>query len=195
MLPLILGSSSAPRKELLERLKLPFITYSPDIDETPLPDETPDQLVLRLAVTKAKTTALRYPAALIIGCDQVATFAGKAFSKPESVVNAQAQLQLVSGQKIRYVNGLCLYNSQTKHLQSTTNYSDVTFRPLTETIINQYLERDHPLHCAGSLRSEGLGIALLTSIDSNDPTCLIGLPLISLVSMLANEGVSVFENN
>lgn len=191
MLPLILASSSIPRQELLSRLQIPFSTCSPDIDETALPEETPEALVIRLAVSKARAVAKRFPAALIIGCDQVATYAGKAFSKPESTEDAVAQLTLVSGQRVRYFNGLCLYNSQTDETQQILNHFDVIYRPLTEKMIVNYLERDRPFNCAGSLRSEGLGIALLDHMEGSDPTSLIGLPLISLVRLLENAGIEV----
>lgn len=187
---LVLASSSRHRKTLLAKLGLPFQSCSPNIDESAQPNESPKSLVLRLALSKAKEVAHKFPDALIIGSDQVAILDQEIIGKPHSHDIAAKQLQKFSGQTITFLTSLCLYNNRTKKHQLTiTNYS-VTFRTLKEPEINQYLKIEQPYDCAGSFKSEGLGIVLFEKMTGDDPNALIGLPLISLTTMLKQEGVS-----
>ena len=187
---LVLASSSRHRKTLLAKLGLPFQSCSPNIDESAQPNESPKSLVLRLALSKAKEVAHKFPDALIIGSDQVAILDQEIIGKPHSHDIAAKQLQKFSGQTITFLTSLCLYNNRTKKHQLTiTNYS-VTFRTLKESEINQYLKIEQPYDCAGSFKSEGLGIVLFEKMTGDDPNALIGLPLISLTTMLKQEGVS-----
>lgn len=186
---LILASTSKYRKSLLERLCIPFETLSPEVDETPLPDETPAQLVLRLAQAKAAAIANANPDAWVIGSDQVADFLGAAIGKPHTHERAMAQLQLMRGETIVFRTGLCLMHQDTVHLTSVD--TEVSFRKLSDEVIERYLLTEHPYDCAGSAKSEGLGISLLSSIKSNDPTALIGLPLIALSGFLRDAGFEI----
>jgi septum formation protein len=193
---LILGSSSPYRSELLSRLRLPFSSISPDIDETPMADESPEATALRLAQTKAETIAARTPDALIIGCDQVATLDGRQIGKPGNHENALAQLRLMRGRQVVFHTALCLLDGRTgatTRLQLENVQVFVSFRDLPDAELDAYLRIEQPYDCAGSVKNEGLGIALIERIDSSDPTALTGLPLITLTSMLRRAGVSFFR--
>jgi septum formation protein len=188
---LILASSSSYRRELLQKLQIPFSCISPKLDESALPDEKPHQTALRLAQEKAKKVAQEYPHALIIGCDQVATLDDETLGKPINHKNATKQLQMMRGKEVTFHSALCLFNAETNHIQSDVVPYLVKFRNLTDEEIERYLVKDQPYQCAGSAKSEGLGIALIERMIGEDPNALIGLPLIKLVSMLSNEKVSV----
>lgn len=188
---LILASSSPYRRELLERLQLPFSIISPDVDETPLPGERPEVTALRLAQEKARKVAQSHPGALIIGCDQVATLDGLQLGKPLTHDNAVKQLRLMRGRSVVFHSALCLYNAATGNMQAEDVVVEVRFRELGDEQIENYLLKEQPYHCAGSAKSEGLGIALIEWMRGDDPNALIGLPLIQLISMLRNEGVDV----
>ena len=188
---LILGSSSIYRQELLGRLKVPFEVSNPDVDETPLDNESPDATAVRLAAEKTRAVARAHPGALIIGADQVATLDGVQLSKPLNRGNAIIQLRLIRGREVLFHSALSLLNDHTGNIQTQLVSSRVTFRQLTDQQIENYLDREQPYHCAGSAKLEGLGIALIEQIVSNDPSALIGLPLIALVEMLAQEGIAV----
>lgn len=188
---LILASSSVYRRELLERLQLPFSVESPEVDETPLSGEQPEETAIRLAQLKARKVAEQHPEALIIGCDQVATLDGQQLGKPLTHANAVKQLQLMRGRSVTFHSALCLYNAKTGSMQAEVEPYEVSFRHLTDAQIEYYLLKEQPYHCAGSAKSEGLGIALIEWMRGNDPNALIGLPLILLVTMLENEGLSV----
>jgi septum formation protein len=188
---LILGSSSPFRRELLARLLIPFDVVVPDIDETPRPGEPPAQLVERLAIAKAQAVAAKQQDALVIGSDQVAVHGTEIVGKPLSHERAVQQLRTASGQAVTLYTGLALVNSTTGRVQSEVVPFRVVFRRLTERQIENYLRKEQPYHCAGSVKSEGLGVALLERFEGEDPATLIGLPLIRLVRMLESEGVSV----
>lgn len=188
---LILASSSPYRRELLQRLGLPFGVVAPEIDETPLPGEAPRKTALRLAQAKARKVAETYPEALIIGCDQVATLDDTQLGKPLTHDNAVRQLRLMRGRKVLFHSALCLHNAATGSTQAEDVVYEVRFRDLSDAQIENYLVREQPYHCAGSAKSEGLGIALIEWMRGDDPNALIGLPLIALVGMLQREGVSV----
>ncbi|MBI3900194.1 MAG: septum formation inhibitor Maf [Gammaproteobacteria bacterium] len=190
-LPLILASSSPYRRELLARLQLPFEAIAPDVDERPLPGESPMTLVERLAVAKARAIGERRPDALIIGSDQVAIYDGAIVSKPGTHAEAVKQLQAASGKKVTLYTGLALLNAGTGRLQSEVIPYRVLFRQLTNAQIESYLHKEKPYNCAGSVKSEGLGIVLIERFEGDDPNTLIGLPLIRLIRMLENEGVVV----
>lgn len=188
---LILASSSIYRRELLARLCIPFTTESPDVDETPLPEETPEQTSLRLAEEKARKVGQKHGDALIIGCDQVAVLDGLQLGKPLVHDIAVEQLRRMRGRSVTFHSAICLYNSHTGNLQSAVVPYVVKFRNLEDAEIERYLLKEQPYHCAGSAKSEGLGIALIEHMQGDDPNALIGLPLIVLVGMLKNEGVNV----
>ena len=188
---IILGSSSIYRKELLQRLQIAFETVSPQIDETPLLQESPQETAARLAETKARTVAQTYPRALIIGSDQVAILGDVCLGKPLSHINATEQLRLVRGKEVIFYTALCLLNSATDRLQTCVIPNYVKFRQLSDQQIENYLLKEQPYHCAGSAKSEGLGIALIERMTGDDPNALIGLPLIALVDMLIHEGVRI----
>jgi septum formation protein len=188
---LILASSSPFRRELLMRLRIPFESISPAIDETSAPGEPPTDLVQRLAIAKARVVAGHHPNALIIGSDQIAVYDGTIVSKPADHAEAVKQLRAASGRKVMLYTGLALLNAQTGNLQTEVVPFGITFRKLTDAQIENYLRKEEPYNCAGSVKSEGLGIALLERFEGDDPTALIGLPLIRLVRMLENEGVRV----
>jgi septum formation protein len=191
MQQLVLGSTSPFRRQLLEKLGLPFDTAAPETDETPLEDESPEQLVARLAEAKARAVAHQYPAALIIGSDQVAVNDGNILGKPHTHEKAMGQLRNASGKHVRFLTGLCLYNAATDHAQVEVVPFDVVFRDLSDEMIDNYLKAEQPFNCAGSFKSEALGIALFEKLEGEDPNTLIGLPLIRLVRMLEAEGVRV----
>lgn len=188
---LILASSSPFRQELLARLNLPFKVISPDIDESPLNGEKPEETALRLAQLKAKKVAETNPQALIIGCDQVATLDGLQLGKPGTHENAVKQLQLMRGRTVVFHSALCLFNAKNNHMQAEVVPCKVDFRHLSDEQIEHYLQTEKPYNCAGSAKSEGLGIALIARMHGTDPNALIGLPLIKLIDMLNNENVSV----
>ena len=188
---IILGSTSPFRKALLERLDIDFSCDSPDIDESPLENEKVEDMVVRLAVEKARAIADRHPDSLIIGSDQSAVLNGKKLSKPGNFENAFKQLTNASGQKITFQTGLCLLNTKTGNTQSTCVPYTVVFKELTPSMIENYLHKEEPYNCAGSFKSEGLGIALFERFEGCDPNALIGLPLIQLVNFLENEGFSI----
>lgn len=189
MKKLILASSSPFRRELLERLRIPFEVMPPELDETPRAGETPQQLTERLAIAKARKIAESERDALIIGSDQVAVYNGAIVGKPHSHERAVEQLRAASGKTVTLYTGLALINAATGRTQCEVIPYRVTFRPLTEELIESYLRKEQPYACAGSVRSEGLGIALLEKFEGDDPNTLIGLPLIRLVRMLENEGL------
>ena len=188
---IILASTSPYRKELLARLHLPFETASPEIEEDSLPNELPIATALRLSEAKARAVAVAFPDALIIGSDQVAFLGDEVFGKPGTHEKAVSQLHALSGQTVSFSTGLCLLNTKTYAAQLTHVMTQVTFRPLTSDAIERYLHIERPYNCAGSAKSEGLGIALIAKIDGEDPNALIGLPLIALCSFLKNEHVSL----
>jgi MAF protein len=191
MLPLLLASSSPYRRELLSRLRLPFTSASPDIDEKPLPGENPPQLVQRLAEQKARALALSHPAHLIIGSDQVAVLDGQIIGKPHHFESARQQLLNSSNRSLTFLTGLCLLNSSNGHCQVDCVPFTVHFRELDEQRIERYLQIEQPYDCAGSFKAEGLGISLFRSTEGSDSTSLVGLPLIRLVDMLLKEGVEL----
>ena len=188
---LILASSSEFRRQLLQKLLIPFNSISPKIDETALDGEKPHQTALRLAQEKAKKIGAEYPHALVIGCDQVATLDGEQLGKPLNHQNATKQLQMMRGREVTFHSALCLYNAATGNMQAEVVPYLVRFRQLTDAQIDNYLTKEQPYQCAGSAKSEGLGIALMERMIGEDPNALIGLPLIKLITMLQNEGVSV----
>ncbi len=187
---LILASSSEFRRQLLQKLLIPFNSISPKIDETALDGEKPHQTALRLAQEKAKKIGAEYPHALVIGCDQVATLDGEQLGKPGNHNNATKQLQTMRGREVTFHSALCLYNAATGNMQAEVVPYLVRFRELTNEQIESYLTKEQPYQCAGSAKSEGLGIALIERMIGEDPNALIGLPLIKLITMLQNEGVS-----
>ena len=188
---IILASSSKYRRELLQKLQLPFSSISPKIDETALPDEKPHETALRLAQEKAIKIGKKHPHALIIGCDQVATLDGEQLGKPGNHHNATLQLQKMRGREVTFHSALCLYNAETQHMQAEVVPYLVRFRQLSDAQIESYLIKEQPYQCAGSAKSEGLGIVLIERMLGEDPNALIGLPLIKLISMLQNQGVNV----
>lgn len=189
---LILGSSSIYRKELLQRLHLPFEVMVPDLDETPLPDESPPQTALRLAAAKAAAIARLSGSALIIGSDQVATLDGLQIGKPGDHARALAQLQMMRGREVIFHTALCLLDSRDGSSQIENVQTVVQFRELPDAELDAYLRIEQPYDCAGSAKNEGLGIALIASLRSDDPTALTGLPLIALTTMLRRAGVTFF---
>lgn len=186
---LLLASSSRYRKELLSRLGISFETASPDIDETPRPGESAALTSERLAQGKAKALASRYPDYLIIGSDQVALLDGVQLGKPGTHERAVTQLQKMRGRTIEFHTALCLLNPLTGSCQTAVDITRVTMRTYSDEEIEAYLQREKPYDCAGSAKTEGLGITLIAAIENRDPTAIIGLPMIELVSMLNNEGV------
>ncbi|CNI66202.1 Maf family protein [Yersinia bercovieri] len=187
---LVLASTSSYRRTLLEKLQLPFITAAPKVDETPQPGEAADALVQRLALAKAQALAARYPQHRIIGSDQVCVINGEIVGKPHNHANAVKQLQQASGQCVTFYTGLALLNTATGTINCLCETFDVYFRTLSEAEINGYLTREQPWNCAGSFKSEGLGITLFERLSGRDPNSLIGLPLIALTQMLIEQGVN-----
>tara|TARA_Y100001951_G_scaffold22961_1_gene17862 strand:+ start:123 stop:701 length:579 start_codon:yes stop_codon:yes gene_type:complete len=188
---LLLASSSPYRQQLLSRLRLPFESCAPDIDETSLPGESAEQLVTRLAEQKARALAEQYPNHLIIGSDQVAVLDSKIIGKPHTYERAKQQLQSASGNSVRFLTGLALFDSATGRIQTDCVPFTVHFRELDEARIERYLKIEQSYDCAGSFKAEGLGISLFRATEGEDVTSLVGLPLISLVDMLLNEGYDV----
>ena len=189
--PLILGSTSRYRKELLARLRIPFETASPDVDETPHSNESPKDLALRLALAKARAVALKYPEAVVIGSDQVADLEGTPLGKPGNHANAILQLQRMRGKTVIFQTALSVVCIATGYERTDLAEVKVKFRDLSDAEIETYLRAEEPYDCAGSAKSEGLGIALLDAIDNDDPTALIGLPLIRTSQMLREAGVKL----
>ncbi|OBU07683.1 Maf family protein [Morganella psychrotolerans] len=188
MTSLVLASTSPYRKALLEKLGIPFVTGSPDIDETPLPGEQPQALVMRLAREKARALASGHPDSLIIGSDQVCVLDGEITGKPHHYNAAFTQLRKASGQCITFYTGLCLYNSATGRDHTLCEPYFVHFRTLDDDEIRAYLLAETPYQCAGSFKSEGLGIALFKKLQGDDPNTLVGLPLIRLTQLLIQAG-------
>lgn len=185
---LILGSTSPFRKELLERLKLDFTTDSPDIDETPLQAETPENYVTRLSLEKAKAVATRHNNAMIIASDQCSVLNGEIRGKPGNHQNAVKQLTESSGNRVSFLTGLCLYDCRDDSYQLEMVPFHVDFRNLSASEIESYLQAEQPYGCAGSFKSEGLGVTLFKRLEGEDPSALIGLPLIKLSEMLRLKG-------
>ena len=192
---LILASSSLYRRRLLERLRLAFECARPDADETPLPGEAFERTAQRLAELKARAVAQRFPGALIIGSDQVASCAGERMDKPGSHANAVRQLRHMSGRSARFDTAVCVLDAASGRLEARNVPCEVVFRALVPALIEQYLAREQPYDCAGSAKSEGLGIALIASIRTDDPTSLVGLPLIALTDLLAEFGQPVLATD
>ena len=190
---LILGSTSRYRRELLERLKIPFQVASPDVDETPLPQEAPGVLAERLALAKARAVAALFPQAVVIGSDQVADLNGQSLGKPGTHDKAVVQLRLMRGQTVVFQTAVAVVCLETGFEQRSLAAVRVKFRDLTDDEIENYLHIEQPYDCAGSAKSEGLGIVLLASIDSDDPTTLIGLPLIRTCQMLRAAGIELLS--
>jgi MAF protein len=191
MQQLVLGSTSPFRKALLEKLGIPFCTDTPNINEARQPGESPTDLVLRLAEAKAREVAGRHPAAMIIGSDQVACVDGEILGKPGNRENAIAQLTAAAGKTVTFYTGLCLYNSANEQTQTGVEPFTVHFRNLTPGQIERYVDLEQPFNCAGSFKSEGFGITLFSALEGRDPNSLIGLPLILLVEMLADQGITL----
>jgi septum formation protein len=187
---LVLASTSAYRRELLGRLGLPFECARPETDETPLPGEPPAQTALRLAAAKANAVRALFPDALVIGSDQVASCEGHRLDKPGTHEKAVAQLTFLSGRSASFDTAVCLLDTQSGRAETRTIPCRVHFRPLTPETIEAYLRQEQPYDCAGSAKAEGLGIALIERIETEDPTSLIGLPLIALTGLLASFGLS-----
>jgi septum formation protein len=189
--PVILGSTSRYRKELLSRLQIPFDTAAPNVDETPHPHESPKDLAMRLALAKAHAVALKNPQAVVIGSDQVADLEGEPLGKPGNHANATLQLQRMRGKTVIFQTALSVVCLTTRFEKTDLAAVKVKFRDLSDSEIESYLLAEEPYDCAGSAKSEGLGIALLESIESDDPTALIGLPLIRTCLMLREAGVNI----
>ncbi len=188
---LVLASTSPYRRELLQRLQLPFETAAPEVDEAAHPGEAPAATALRLAEAKARAVAARHPGALIIGSDQVAAQGSERYGKPGTRAKAAAQLRAMRGREIVFHTGLCLLDAANDTAQTRCVDIHVGFRALSDAEIEAYLDKEDALNCAGSAKSEGLGISLLTHLRGDDPNALVGLPLIALCDMLRNAGVSL----
>jgi len=188
---LVLASTSIYRRELLERLQIPFQIASPDVDETPLPGESAKQTSWRLSREKAHAVASRHPDALIIGSDQVALLDQQQIGKPLTHDNAVRQLSAMRGKTVSFYTALSLLNARSGNIQTEVAENRVSFRQLSDDEIENYLRKEQPYHCAGSAKSEGLGIALFSKMEGDDPNALVGLPLILLVGMLKKQGVPI----
>ena len=188
---LILGSTSVYRKDLLERLRIPFTVQSPDVAETPLPHEAPAALAQRLALAKAQAVAARFPDSVVIDSDQVADLQGQCLGKPGNHARAVAQLQQMRGQTVVFQTAVAVVCTSSGFCQQSLAPVSVVFRHLSDAEIEAYLLAEQPYDCAGSAKSEGLGISLLERIDNDDPTALIGLPLIRTCAMLRAAGISL----
>jgi MAF protein len=193
MKTLVLGSTSPFRKTLLEKLNLPFQTVKPAVDESPLGNESPVALVQRLAIAKAKAAAKHFPDALIIGSDQVAVCDQKILGKPHNFANGVKQLTQFSNNTVVFYTGLCVYNSATAQVSALVEPFTVHFNALSQQDIASYLHAEQPYNCAGSFKSEGLGICLFNKLEGDDPNTLIGLPLIKLVALLKQQGLDVLK--
>lgn len=190
---LILGSTSPYRRALLTRLRLPFDVAAPEVDESPQALETPQQLACRLAITKARAVAAQFPAAVVIGADQVADLDGQALGKPGNHARAVLQLQQMRGKTVIFQTALAVVCLETGFEQTDLAQVKVKFRHLKDVEIEAYLQAEAPYDCAGSAKSEGLGIALLEAIDNDDPTALVGLPLIRTCRMLEAAGIRLLR--
>lgn len=188
---LVLASTSPFRKSVLEKLGLPFDCHAPEVDETSQPHETPSQLVERLSIAKAQAVAAHFKQGLVIGSDQVAVIDDEILGKPGNHENAVAQLERASGKTVTFLTGLALVNAESGAIQAEVVPFKVVFRQLTQPQIVSYLNAEQPYNCAGSFKSEGLGIALFERLEGDDPNTLIGLPLIRLIRMLEKEGMTV----
>jgi septum formation protein len=188
---IVLASTSIYRRELLARLGLPFEVASPDVDEIPLPRETPQDTARRLAEAKARAVAARFPRAIVIGSDQVAVLEGTTLGKPGNHANAVRQLKAMRTKEVVFHTALCVCNAASGQAETRVVPYCVRFRGYSDAQIERYLRREQPYDCAGSARYEGLGIALIAEMRGDDPNALIGLPLIALTEMLAAQGVSV----
>ena len=188
---LILGSTSRYRRDLLERLRIPFTVEAPDVDETPLPLETPQQMACRLAMSKTRAVAAKFPDCVVIGSDQVADLEGQALGKPGNHARALVQLQAMRGKVVVFQTAVAVVCQQSGFEQLDLAQVKVTFRDLSDAQIEAYLRAETPYDCAGSAKSEGLGIALLASIENDDPTALVGLPLIRTCRMLEAAGIQL----
>jgi septum formation protein len=189
--PLILGSTSRYRRELLERLRIPFDIAAPEVDETPAPGEAPRDLALRLALAKARAVAARFPQAVVIGSDQVADLHGEPLGKPGDHARATAQLRRMRGQTVVFQTALSVVCQESGFAQTDLAAVRVKFRDLSDAEIENYLIAEQPYDCAGSAKSEGLGIALLEAIDNDDPSALVGLPLIRTCRMIRAAGIQL----
>ena len=189
--PLILGSTSKYRRELLQRLRVPFDVVSPDVDETPHPHEAPRDLAMRLALAKAQAVAAQHPNAVVIGSDQVADLNGEPLGKPGTHERAVLQLQKMRGQTVVFQTAVSVVCQASGFAQTELAQIKVRFRDLSDAEIEAYLRAEEPYDCAGSAKSEGLGIALLDAIDNDDPTALIGLPMIRTARLLRATGVDL----
>ncbi|KPH64243.1 septum formation inhibitor Maf [Pseudoalteromonas porphyrae] len=192
--PLILASSSPFRQSLLQKFNLPFDTFSPDVDETPHVNETPIALVSRLSELKARAATGLFKAGLVIGSDQVAIFDQQILGKPHNKENAIKQLSLFSGNTVTFLTGLCVYDILSNTTKTRVEPFDVTFKSLSHEQISAYCDAEQPYNCAGSFKSEGLGICLFEKLNGDDPNSLIGLPLIKLSQLLTEFGVDVLSN-
>lgn len=188
---IVLASSSEARRKVFEKLEFPFEVFKPSVDESPKSGESPQQLVKRLSIEKARAATDRYPDHLAIGSDQIAVVDEQILGKPANRECAISQLELMSNKEVVLLTGLALINTGTGYVQSDVIPYSVEFRNLTRSMIENYIDKDEPYDCGGSLRSEGLGIVLLKRFDGTDPNALLGLPLIRLIDMLACEGVSI----
>jgi septum formation protein len=189
--PLVLGSTSPYRRELLARLRLPFTVAAPDVDETPNPGETPMQLACRLAMAKARAVAAQFPASVVIGSDQVADLDGLPLGKPGTHARAVTQLRQMRGKTVIFQTAVAVVCQESKFAQMDLAQVKVKFRDLSDAEIEAYLLAETPYDCAGSAKSEGLGIILLDAIENDDPTALVGLPLIRTCQMLSAAGIEL----
>lgn len=188
---LVLASTSPYRRAILEKLGIEFEVMAPDVDESTLINEIPEQLVARLSEAKAKAVAEYFDHALVIGSDQVAVVDGQILGKPGNHETAVKQLRRLSGKRVSFLTGLCVFNTESRRVQLDVVPFNVIFRQLTDSQIENYLRKEQPYNCAGSFKSEGLGIALFDRLEGDDPNTLIGLPLIRLTRMLESEGFPV----
>jgi septum formation protein len=189
--PLVLASTSIYRRELLERLQIPFQTADPDVDEAPLSGENAKRTSWRLSREKAQAVSAHFPDALIIGSDQVALLDGQQIGKPLTHENAVLQLRAMRGKTVAFYTALTLLDTRSGDMQTEVAENRVSFREFSDSEIESYLRKEQPYHCAGSAKSEGLGIALISRMEGDDPNALVGLPLILLVDMLKKQGVPI----
>lgn len=192
--PLVLGSTSVYRRNLLERLRIPFTVVAPDVDETPQPGESPARLAQRLALAKAQAVARLHPGSVVIGSDQVADFHGESLGKPGDHVRAVAQLQKMRGHTVTFQTAVAVVCQENGFCQEALAPVRVQFRQLSDAEIEHYLLAETPYDCAGSAKSEGLGITLLSAIDNDDPTALVGLPLIRTCALLRAAGIPLLRS-
>lgn len=189
--PLILASTSAPRRELLSRLGIAFEVVPPEVDETPLPGEDPEALPARLAVAKASAVAAVRRRGLVIGSDQIGLLEGRVVGKPGTHERALEQLLAAAGRTMRFLSAVCVLDAESGRRQLAQAITTIRFRDFDEARAQAYLDRDKPYECAGSFRSESLGVVLIDAMESDDPTAILGMPLISVARMLENEGIDL----